>query len=313
MSLLDDFSSRRLLVLGDVILDRYWWGDSTRLSPEAPVPIVRLERSTVRAGGAANTAANLVSLGAKAELLGTIGCDRAGAELRKVTAECGVVPFLIEDASRPTTSKTRIIALHQQVVRVDEEATTPIPDAIAVEAIRRVRESLTCCQGMILSDYGKGFLSPQVTRHAIGEAHKRGIPAFVDPKGVSYEPYAGCSLLKPNRIELGVLTHRVIRNHQDTLEAGRQLRAWMPGTSILVTEGADGMTLFSADGSEEHADSILKQVFDVTGAGDTVLATVALAMISGAAPREALDLASRAASIVVGVIGTATVTREQLS
>lgn len=312
MSVLDTFSSRRLLVLGDVILDRYWWGDSTRLSPEAPVPIVRLERSTLRAGGAANTAANLVSLGAAAELIGVIGCDPAGSELQEVIRECGIRSSLAEDSTRPTTSKTRVVALHQQVVRVDEETTSAISERMTVAVMLRVRESLKDCQGVVLSDYGKGFLTPEITKHTIGAASKHGIPTFVDPKGVAYEPYLGCTLLKPNRVELGILTHRAVRSHQDTLEAGRQLRASMPGTSILVTEGADGMTLFAADGSEIHVDSILKQVFDVTGAGDTVLATVALALISGAEPREALDLASRAASIVVGVIGTATVTRAQL-
>jgi D-glycero-beta-D-manno-heptose-7-phosphate kinase len=311
MSLLDQFASRRLLVLGDVILDRYWWGESTRLSPEAPVPVVRRLRSTVRAGGAANTAANLVALGATADLIGVVGADAPGAELREVIRGLGIGEALVEDAGRPTTSKTRIIALHQQVVRVDEEETTALPDSLMNEVAGRVGERLGAIHALVLSDYAKGFLTPALTRRVIEAARAGGVPIYIDPKGANYRHYVGCTLLKPNRLELGILVQSSVRNHQETVEAGRHLRSLMPGSSILVTEGADGMTLF-AEAGEEHVESILRQVFDVTGAGDTVLAAVALALTAGASAREALDLASRAASIVVGEIGTATVTRAQL-
>ena len=312
MSLLEQFSTRRLLVLGDVILDRYWWGDSQRLSAEAPVPIVRIERTTVRAGGAANTAANLVSLGAAVELFGVVGADSAAAELRGVVEGCGIATALVEDAGRPTTTKTRIVALHQQVVRVDREETAGLPDALVAETAARVQAGIKDGHGVVLSDYGKGFLTPGLVRQVIAAAKEQGVPSFIDPKGADYEPYLGCSVLKPNRLELGVLTRQPVRSHAETLAAGRGLRSLMPGTAILVTEGAEGMTWFSPDGGEDHVDPVVRQVFDVTGAGDTVLATVALAICAGAGPRRALELASRAASIVVGVIGTATVTREQL-
>ena len=313
MSLLDRFPSQRLLVLGDVILDRYWWGESTRLSPEAPVPVVRRQRTTVRAGGAANTAANLVSLGAQVELFGVTGADAEAKALRTVVEESGIAGALIADASRPTTSKTRIIAVHQQVVRVDEEETTPLSGELAAEVMAAVTPRLPRANAVVLSDYAKGFLTAHLTQTVIAAARAANVPVFVDPKGADYHHYLGCTLLKPNRLELGILVQRPVRNHAETLEAGRKLRALLPGTTVLVTEGADGMTLFTAEGAEEHVDSIRKQVFDVTGAGDTVLAAVSLALAAGAGQREALELASRAASIVVGVIGTATVTRQQLA
>jgi D-beta-D-heptose 7-phosphate kinase/D-beta-D-heptose 1-phosphate adenosyltransferase len=312
MSLLDQFATRRLLVLGDVILDRYWWGDSQRLSPEAPVPIVRMQRSTVRAGGAANTAANLVSLGASVELFGVTGADQAAAELRSVIEQAGIRTFLEADATRPTTTKTRVVALHQQVVRVDQEETEPVAEEFASRIAGKIVERIPQCEAVVFSDYAKGFLTPSLTRQVIAAARQAGVLTFIDPKGAGYEAYMGCSVLKPNRAELALLTHQPVRNHGEALAAGRRLRSMMPGTAILVTEGAEGMTWFAPDGAETHADSIVKQVFDVTGAGDTVLAVVALAITAGASPREALDLASRAASIVVGAVGTATVTREQL-
>jgi D-beta-D-heptose 7-phosphate kinase/D-beta-D-heptose 1-phosphate adenosyltransferase len=313
LELLDRFAGQRMLVLGDVILDRYWWGESHRLSPEAPVPIVRKQRSTVRPGGAANTAANLVSLGASADVCGVVGADDVGRELRGVLVECGIGDALVEDSTRPTTSKTRIVALHQQVVRVDEEDTRPIADALAAEVLGEIEKRCAPCQGVVISDYAKGFLTPDLLRGAIDTAARAQVKVFIDPKGPDYQRYRGCSLLKPNRLELALLTRMPVRNHEETLAAGRRLSSWMPGTAILVTEGTDGMTIFCADGSEEHAAPILKQVFDVTGAGDTVLAGVALALSSGGTAQQALDLASHAASLAVGVIGTAAVAHLELA
>ena len=317
MSILEIFPMRSLIVAGDVILDRYWWGESTRLSPEAPVPVVRKQRTTVRAGGAANTAANLVSLGAGVTLLGVIGADAEARELRMVLEQSGiqsllVESLLVEDPARPTTSKTRIVAGHQQVVRVDEEDTAPLPESLAERVMKSFRATLPTVQAVVLSDYAKGFLTPFLVVRMIEAARVANVPVFIDPKGADYKHYAGCTLLKPNRLELGILVQRPVRNHEETLIAGRALRSLLPGTSILVTEGADGMTLFATDGSEEHAGSVRQQVFDVTGAGDTVLAVVAISLCSGASHSEALDLASRAAGIVVGIVGTATVSRDQL-
>ena len=313
LELLARFNGRRLFVLGDVILDRYWWGESHRLSPEAPVPIVRKQRSTVRPGGAANTAANIVALGASAEVSGVVGADPAANELRSVMAECRIGDALLEDPSRPTTSKTRVIAQHQQVVRVDEEDTHPLSSALAAQVAKACEQRLSQCQGVVLSDYAKGFLTPDLLRSVLDSAARAGVKTFVDPKGPDFERYRGCSLLKPNRLELALLTRLPVRNREETRVAGRVLASWMPGSAILVTEGTDGMTLFSPDGSEDHAPPILRQVFDVTGAGDTVLASVALALCSGGTAMQALNLASHAASLAVGVIGTAAVTKADLA
>ncbi len=308
--LIEKFPSSRMLVLGDVILDRYWWGDCDRLSPEAPVPIVRKVRSTVRPGGAANTAANLAALGAKVSLAGVVGSDPAAAQLRD--ALDGVNAFLIEDPARPTTTKTRVMALNQQVVRVDEEETAPLPDHLGDQITAWVAMELPQCGGIVISDYAKGFLTPAMLGGVIRLANRQGCRVFVDPKGADFNRYQGCFLVKPNRLELGLLTGMTVRNHDSTLAAGRDLAASMDPAIVLVTEGADGMTAFSTS-SEQHVDSIRRQVFDVTGAGDTVLAAIALAMSSGGTLLQAMQLASRAASIAVGVTGTSAVTREALA
>jgi len=310
---LEKFPSNRLLVLGDVILDRYWWGECDRLSPEAPVPIVRKQRSTVRPGGAANTAANLVALGASAAVAGVVGADGAAAELRNALKAGNVTACLVEDPARPTTTKTRIMALHQQVVRVDEEEAIALPDELVEAVVQWVAAELPNCRGIAISDYSKGFLTPGLLEQVIAIANQRGCRTFVDPKGADYKRYSGCFLLKPNRLELGLLTSMPARNREEVLKAGRTLASWMPGTTILVTEGADGMTMFPPGGSEEHVCSIRRQVFDVTGAGDTVLAAVSLAICAGATLRQAVELASSAAAIAIAGMGTVAVTRSQLA
>jgi len=311
-NLLDKFDSSRLLVLGDVILDRYWWGECERLSPEAPVPVVRKQRASVRPGGAANTAANLAALGATVSVAGVVGSDPDAHELTDVLRESGIDTFLIEDPERPTTTKTRVMALHQQVVRVDEEETTPLPDSLADSVTAWVATELPRSHGIVISDYAKGFLTPVLLASVIRLANARNCPVFVDPKGADYQRYLGCTLLKPNRLELALLTGMPVRNHAATIAAGHVLAKCMHPATILVTEGIDGMTAFTAANTIEHVDSIRRQVFDVTGAGDTVVAAIALAVCCGATLREAMELASRAASIAIGLSGTSVVTREAL-
>ena len=296
-----------------MILDRYWWGEASRLSPEAPVPVVRKQRATVRPGGAANTAANLAALGATPLLIGLVGTDREAAELQGALLECGVaVDSLISETARPTTTKTRVIASHQQIVRVDEEDTAPI----SREAEERAREVIAKCleaaSAVVVSDYAKGFLTPSLLNFLIAAAGRAGKRVFVDPKGADYNRYQGCFLMKPNRLELSMLTGLPARTHQETLAAGSRLSACMPGAMILVTEGADGMTLFSDSGPVEHLASAPRQVYDVTGAGDSVLATLSLAISAGALYRDAMELATEAAAIAIGTMGTATVKLPQL-
>jgi len=300
-------------VIGDVILDRYWWGEASRLSPEAPVPVVRKQRATVRPGGAANTAANLAALGATPLLVGLVGTDRESVELEGALLECGVAAdFLISENARPTTTKTRVIASHQQIVRVDEEDIAPISGEAESRARAAIVERLESAHAVVVSDYAKGFLTPSLLNSVIAEAGRSGKRVFVDPKGADFARYQGCYLMKPNRLELSILTGLPARDHQETLAAGSGLSARMPGVLILVTEGADGMTLFAGSRPVEHVVSAPRQVYDVTGAGDTVLATLSLAISAGASHRDAMELAGEAAAIAIGTVGTATVTLPQL-
>jgi D-beta-D-heptose 7-phosphate kinase/D-beta-D-heptose 1-phosphate adenosyltransferase len=311
--ILQRFRGQRILVAGDVILDRYWWGNATRLSPEAPVPVVRRLSSSTKPGGAANTAANLAALGASPELFGVTGTDREAGELKAALAEAGISgDCLYAEPGRPTTTKTRVMALNQQVVRVDDESTAPISDAAAAAMMERVAERVDGAAAIVISDYAKGFLTPALLQFLMRAAKEAGTPVFVDPKGADYARYAGCTLLKPNRLELSLLTGMPAHDHPETAAAGRRLSALMPDTHILVTEGADGMTLFADSDVRERVAAAPRQVYDVTGAGDTVLATMALAVTAGASYRGAMQLAAEAASIAIGLMGTAAVTLEQL-
>jgi D-beta-D-heptose 7-phosphate kinase/D-beta-D-heptose 1-phosphate adenosyltransferase len=270
--------------------------------------VVRKQRSTVRPGGAANTAANLAALGAKAHLVGLVGIDREAGELQGALLECGVeVDYLIAEDARPTTTKTRVIASHQQIVRVDEEDIGAMPGEVEDRARETISSCLERTSAVVVSDYAKGFLTPSLLRFVIDAAGHGDKRVFVDPKGADYSRYQGCFLMKPNRMELSVLTGLPARNHEETLSAGNRLSTMMPGTLILVTEGADGMTLFADSRPIEHIASAPRQVYDVTGAGDTVLATLSLAISAGASYRDAMELAAEAAAIAISTMGTATV------
>ena len=312
--ILNMFPGQRILVLGDVILDWYWWGQASRLSPEAPVPVVRRQRTTLQPGGAGNTAANLAALGARVSLFGVTGQDSHADDLRAALSTHNVdTSGLVADRSRPTTTKTRVIAAHQQVVRVDEEATHPISDAIVADVLKAVLNDLVNAGAVVISDYAKGFLTPPLLDAVIGEARRAGKRVFADPKGADAGRYRGVFLLKPNRLELGLLTGLPAPGtHDETLAAGTRLAAAMPGTHILVTEGSEGMTLFYENQPPEHIAPTPRQVFDVTGAGDTVLAVVAMAMTVGASWSQAMRLAAEAAAIAIGQMGSVAVGLESL-
>ena len=311
--ILKRFPGQRILVLGDVILDWYWWGQASRLSPEAPVPVVRKQRTTMQPGGAGNTAANLAALGGRVSLYGVTGSDAHAADLRSALSAQGVeTTRLIADASRPTTTKTRVIAAHQQVVRVDEEDTGPVSEAIVADVLRDVKTELGSAAAVVISDYAKGFLTPQLLEAVIAEARRAGKRVFVDPKGADAVRYQGAFLLKPNRLELSLLTGLPTSTHAEILAAGTRLAGKMPGTHILVTEGGEGMTLFLESQPPEHVASTPRQVFDVTGAGDTVLATVAMAMTAGSSWSDAMRLATEAAGIAIGKMGSVAVSLSDL-
>ena len=307
--ILKRFPGQRIVVLGDVILDWYWWGQASRLSPEAPVPVVRKQKTTIQPGGAGNTAANLAALGARVSLFGVTGKDVQAAELHAALRACGVeTQGLVADPSRPTTTKTRVIAAHQQVVRVDDEVTSPIADEIAAAVLAAALPALGTASTVVISDYAKGFLTPTLLRPVLA-AGKR---VFVDPKGADLTRYLGAFLLKPNRLELGLLTGLPTETHAEINAAGTRLAALMPGTHILVTEGSEGMTLFADSQPPEHAAATPRQVFDVTGAGDTVLATLAMAVTAGATWPQAMRLATEAAGIAIGQMGSVAVGLAQL-
>jgi D-beta-D-heptose 7-phosphate kinase/D-beta-D-heptose 1-phosphate adenosyltransferase len=307
--ILKKFPGQRILVLGDVILDWYWWGQASRLSPEAPVPVVRKQRMTLQPGGAGNTAANLAALGARVSLFGVTGTDSHADELRTALTGYGVdTGGLIADRDRPTTTKTRVIAAHQQIVRVDEESTRLIGTDVVADVLKAVKQNLGDAGAIVISDYAKGFLTPELLRGVIAA----GKPVFADPKGADVARYQGVYLLKPNRLELNLLTGLPADTHTEVRAAGSRLAGNMPGTHILVTEGSEGMTLFAGSQPPEHLAPTPRQVFDVTGAGDTVLAVIAMAITAGASWSQAMLLAAEAAGIAIGQMGSVAVGLESL-
>ncbi len=299
------FAGKRVLVAGDLMLDRYWVGEVDRISPEAPVPVVRKTAAFGVPGGAANTACNVASLGARAILFGVAGQDEAGTELRSLLTERGVDcsrVWLTPD--RPTTLKLRVVAHDQQVVRVDDEDTTPVDGALGDRAVKRAVRMMAGADAVLVSDYAKGFVTAELVRGLIASAVRHGKPIVVDPKGSDYERYRGATVIKPNRKELAVLTGLAVRQHAETVYAGRQLLRLTGASAIVVTEGKDGMTLLQPDVREEHFPSFAREVYDVTGAGDTALASLAVALASGAKLSEAVWLANLAAGLAVGESGT---------
>jgi rfaE bifunctional protein kinase chain/domain len=275
--------------------------------------LVRKRRTTLQPGGAGNTAANLAALGARVSVFGVTGNDSHAAELRGALSTHGVeTRRLIADAGRPTTTKTRIIAAHQQVVRVDEEETGPISADVVAGVLAGLKEDLANAEAIVISDYAKGFLTPQLLEAVIGEARRAGKRVFVDPKGADLLRYQGVFLLKPNRLELSLLAGLPADTHAEVLSAGSRLAGRLPGTHILVTEGDEGMTLFLESQPPEHIASTPRQVFDVTGAGDTVLAVIAMAVTSGASWKDAMQLATEAAGIAIGRMGSVAVSLSDL-
>ena len=314
MKLFDNFLKARLLVIGDVMLDRYWWGDVTRISPEAPVPVVRLRRDTYVPGGAANVAVNVAGLGAEVTLLGLVGSDPEGESLRKSLVKNGVSPEnLIESSERPTNTKTRVIAHNQQVVRVDREITSGLSEIDN----RRICDSLpgyiANSDVVLLSDYAKGTLSDPVLLEVLKGAREAGKLVIVDPKGKNFSKYRGASVLTPNRQEAADASGFDPESDGLVPRAGSQLLADLDLAAILITESEEGMTLFEKGREPLHYAAAAKEVYDVTGAGDTVIATMAVALAAGSGFPEAARLANIAAGIVVQQLGTASISREKLA
>jgi D-glycero-beta-D-manno-heptose-7-phosphate kinase len=304
---------RRVMVLGDVMLDEFLWGTVARISPEAPVPVVEVTRQSYHLGGAGNVAANVCALGGTAVLAGVVGSDAAAERVRESLGEAGVQAGLVSsDSGRPTTVKTRIVAHHQQVVRADRERSDDITAALEDALIGRLRGALPSSSALVVSDYQKGVVTPRLMRTAVALARRRGIPVLVDPKVRHFPLYRGVSLLTPNQLEAEQATGIRIRGEDDLLAAGARILRKLRCEAALVTRGEQGMSLFEAGSRPLHIPTSAREVFDVTGAGDTVIATAAIALYAGARMHEAARLANYAAGVVVGKLGTATATLDEV-
>jgi D-glycero-beta-D-manno-heptose-7-phosphate kinase len=303
---LPDTAAARVLVVGDVMLDRYWFGEVSRISPEAPVPVVKVERSEERLGGAANVARNVVALGARVALLSVVGTDEAGQALQRLLSEEGIESSLHQDADLSTTIKLRVIGRQQQLLRIDFE-NWPAHEVLRAK-LMEFSDRLPDCDVVILSDYGKGGLT-HITE-MIRLARAAGKRVLVDPKGEDYSRYAGATMITPNRAELREVIGKW-SSEDDLARRARQLREELGLEALLLTRSEEGMTLFRAEGVTHEA-AQAREVYDVSGAGDTVIATMAVMLASGADPATAMRLANRAAGIVVGKLGTAVAHLDEL-
>ena len=313
LEIIDSFNRVRVMVVGDVMLDRYWWGSVHRISPEAPVPVVRLDRSTLSAGGAANVAANITGLSGSPVLVGLIGDDEAGRDLPKVLQDAGVsAERLLTISDRPTTVKTRIVAHNQHVVRIDQEDVSSISEEESTRITEEILKHLPEAHVLVFSDYAKGLLAPRLLQHVIGDARRQNIPVLVDPKGRDYARYSGATMLTPNRIEAAEACGLDMSDQASTELAGEQLLSRFESAAVLITQGEDGMTLFRPGQKALHLEAFARDVYDVTGAGDTVISTLSLALGAGADLASAAKLANMAAGLAVEQVGTTVITFELL-
>ena len=299
-------SAPRILVVGDVMLDRYWFGDVSRISPEAPVPVVRVTRREERLGGAANVARNAVALGAYTGLLGVVGKDEAGDAVQELVTGLQIQSYLNRDAAIPTIIKLRVIGRQQQLLRIDFE--DPPTETVLRDKLTQFNALLPEYDVIVLSDYAKGSLVNVV--HMIEAARKAGKRILVDPKGDDFMRYKGASILTPNKSELRHVVGSW-KTEAELTEKAQRLRGALELEALLLTRSEEGMSLYT-EGEVIHIPTIAREVYDVSGAGDTVIATLATMLGSGMPLAEAVSIANRAGGIVVGKLGTATVTKEEL-
>ena len=308
-----DFSNINVLIVGDVMLDRYLWGTVERISPEAPVPIVNLEKTTFKPGGAANVAANVAGLGAKAFLFGIVGDDTEKNLLSGVLTEKNVShAYLYSLKNRPTTVKTRIIGHNQQIVRIDFESKAEVEEVDEKKILKKISSLLNKANILIISDYGKGFLTEALTARLIKLAVENKIKILVDPKGKNFKKYKNATLLTPNRNEvLGAYPFESF-DGENKEASGKKILKEINLESLLITEGENGMTLFQKGKKPVHFSSLAREVYDVTGAGDTVIACLAVLLADGETFETAAEIANIAAGLSVEQIGTTVITSEML-
>ena len=312
--LLDRFGECRIAILGDMMLDRYVWGNVNRISPEAPVPVVEVTRETVRFGGAANVAENVASLGASAIVVGIIGRDEHARLLTSLLTERGVdISKVLEVDDRPTTTKTRIIAHSQQIVRADREDLRPLSADTESRLVELITEAVKSTDVLVISDYGKGVVSERTLAAVLDQVHEEGKLTCVDPKESHFGRYAGVTAITPNQKEAAGAVGFGIHSEDDLLEAGWELRKKLGAECVIITRGEDGMSLFVKESEHIHLPTVAREVFDVTGAGDTVVGVLAVALAAGATMVEAAVVANHAAGLVIREIGTASVTIEEIA
>jgi len=316
------FKHGKILVVGDLILDQYIWGQVSRISPEAPVPVVAVSSETAQLGGAANVSNNIRALGGRVDLCGVIGADEGGRHLLDALKRQGIgCDGILSDQSRPTTRKTRVVAHNQQLVRFDTEQAGSISGPLEARISRYVAACIRSASALVVSDYAKGVVTPRVMSDLTEAAHRHHIPIIVDPKVAHIRRYKSVTVITPNHLEAMQSAGLHGDDEATLLDAGRHLQERLGCQAVLITRGERGMSLIEGrmkDGGTKvkttvtHIPTVARQVFDVTGAGDTVVATLALALSVGASMRQAAVLANHAAGIVVGMVGTGTVTAAQL-
>jgi rfaE bifunctional protein kinase chain/domain len=311
--LIGQFKKTTLLVVGDIMIDEFIWGTVSRISPEAPVPVVAVNREDLLLGGAANVVHNVHSLGGRVLLAGLIGDDRMGEKIKKLLAEQQIGrEGLVVQAGRPTTVKTRVIAHSQQVVRFDRESREPISAQSQEKLLGYLDKNWDLADGIIVSDYGKGLINSALMEFMMQRKRGDGKLVAVDPKMSNFNLYPGATVVTPNRQEAEAAAGREIKDENSLMEVGRRLLERFASRAILITRGEEGMVLFEREGDVTNVPTVAKEVYDVTGAGDTVISAMTLALAAGSDFAAAAVVANYAAGIVVGKVGTATVTPEEL-
>lgn len=313
VEIVNRFDKAKVLVIGDVMMDEYIWGDVSRISPEAPVPVVKVVKETFIPGGAANVVRNINSLGGKVYLVGIIGNDSLGKKLKKALTKSGVsTRGLIIDRSRPTTRKTRIIAHSQQVVRIDKEKTDSATSPIRKRLMNALERFINRMDIIIVSDYGKGIITPSILKKIFSLASKYKKKVVIDPKVGRFRDYRGATILTPNKNEARVALGGVLTEEESIHSIGKKILRELDLEALLITRGAEGMSLFQKDKKVIDIPTVAQEVYDVTGAGDTVTAVLALGLATGADFLSSARIANFAAGIVVREIGAATVSKKEL-
>ena len=312
-SVISDFRQAKVLVVGDLILDEFIWGTVSRISPEAPVPVVWVDSENFMPGGASNVAHNIRALGGQVFMAGIVGGDSRGEILRTLLAKKGVnCDGIFTDKNRPTTQKTRVIAHHQQVVRIDREVVQPVPDPLIKEILEFIRGQMKKIDALVIEDYGKGVIVPRLVQEIVKIAKKYKKIITVDPKETHFSYYQGVTTLTPNHHEAASAVGFPIKDHSSLQRAGKKLLEKLRSNSVLITLGENGMSLFERGKPMVKIPTVAQDVFDVSGAGDTVISAFTLALASKATPLEAAHISNCAAGIVVGKVGVAVTHVEEL-